>query len=75
MFPNSLELDRTNAAMLKAWLCCSGVLPLRGERQATDNYPAKAYTYSHIYHLDEDTHSRRASSSRRAFLCRRCTTI
>ena len=26
-----------------AWLCCSSVLPLRGEQQATDNYPAKAY--------------------------------
>ena len=22
------------------WLCCSSVLPLRGEQQATDNYPA-----------------------------------
>ena len=43
MFPNSLELDRTNAAMLKAWLCYSSVLPLRGEQQATDYNPAKAY--------------------------------
>lgn len=30
MFPNSLELDRTNAAMLKAWLRHPDMLPLRG---------------------------------------------
>ena len=23
------------------WLCCSNMLPLRGEQQATDIYPAK----------------------------------
>lgn len=29
--------------MSKAWLCYSSVLPLRGEYQATDYNPAKAY--------------------------------
>ena len=38
-----------------AWLRCSNMLPLRGEQQATDFYPAKAYTYSFIHSLDEDT--------------------
>lgn len=28
---------------VKAWLCCSNMLPLRGEQQATDYNPAKAY--------------------------------
>lgn len=36
------------------WLCCSNMLPLRGEQQATDNYPAKAYAYSFIHPLDEE---------------------
>ncbi len=36
------------------WLCCSNVLPLRGEQQATDNYPAKAYVYSSIHSLNEE---------------------
>ena len=33
------------SAMCSAtWLCCSNMLPLRGEQQATDYNPAKAYT-------------------------------
>ena len=36
------------------WLCCSSVLPLRGEQQATDNYPANGTFYSLIHSLNEE---------------------
>ena len=41
-------------AHASAWLCCSNVLPLRGEQQATDNYPANGTFYSLIHSLDEE---------------------
>jgi hypothetical protein len=31
------------------WLYCSNVLPLRGEQQATDYTPAKAYPYLNVH--------------------------
>ena len=34
------------------WLCYSSVLPLRGEQQATDNYPANGTFYSLIHSLN-----------------------
>lgn len=35
------------------WLCCLSVLPLRGEQQATDIHPAKAYV-SFMSSLNEE---------------------
>ena len=40
--PSTLKTTRhIKVSHASAWLCCSNVLPLRGEQQATDNYPAK----------------------------------